>query len=295
MKVFLSWSGETSHRVACAFRDWLPSVLQFVTPYVSSEDIDKGARWSSDIAHELEQAAYGILMITHENIGAPWIAFEAGALSKSIEKSRVTPFLFDLKRSDVQGPLLQFQSTVRARDDVQKLVESINKSAEEKEQLTAGLLNKVFSVWWPQLEEALNSIPTPICEVVSDPGVTQNSDSAPILEEILELVRAQHRLLNNPASLLPAEYLREISIAQSTDLGGKKKYAGIAKWFHSKLDDLESLYRTISGKSRPYLTNSEVSDFQTLIQDLRRVDQAMPRIEEMLGTALIIFLLYLKL
>lgn len=50
MKVFISWSGNKSHKVAMIFREWLPSVIQSLEPYVSSEDIDKGARWSSDIA-----------------------------------------------------------------------------------------------------------------------------------------------------------------------------------------------------------------------------------------------------
>ena len=68
MKVFLSWSGEVSHKVAIVFRDWLPSVIQAIEPYVSSEDIDKGARWSTDIAEELENSTFGILCVTKENI-----------------------------------------------------------------------------------------------------------------------------------------------------------------------------------------------------------------------------------
>ena len=70
MKVFLSWSGHRSHQVALALRDWLPSVIQSITPYVSSEDIDKGARWSTDIAKELEDSTFGILCVTKDNLEA---------------------------------------------------------------------------------------------------------------------------------------------------------------------------------------------------------------------------------
>ena len=103
MKVFLSWSGTRSHKIALVFRDWLPSVIQEIVPYVSSEDIDKGARWSTDIAKELADSSFGILCVTRENINAPWLTFEAGALSKTMDKSSVSPFLYDIKRSEVDG------------------------------------------------------------------------------------------------------------------------------------------------------------------------------------------------
>ena len=54
MKVFLGWSGDTSHKVALALHAWLPRVIQTIIPYVSSEDIAKGARWIPDIAKELQ-------------------------------------------------------------------------------------------------------------------------------------------------------------------------------------------------------------------------------------------------
>jgi hypothetical protein len=56
-----------SHRVAASLRDWLPSVLQAIEPYGSSKDIDKGARWNTDISKELEDSSFGILCITPEN------------------------------------------------------------------------------------------------------------------------------------------------------------------------------------------------------------------------------------
>ncbi|WP_462167591.1 TIR domain-containing protein [Pseudoalteromonas sp. GB43] len=145
MKVFLSWSGDLSHKVALTLRDWLPSVIQSIEPYVSSEDIDKGARWSTDIASELADSSYGILCVTKENLHAPWLTFEAGALSKTMDKSYVSPFLFDIKRSEVNGPILQFQSTVFEKDDVKKLLLSLNK-ADSGEQLTAERLEKALDV-----------------------------------------------------------------------------------------------------------------------------------------------------
>ena len=87
MRVFISWSGNKSHKVALVFRDWLPSVIQSIEPYVSSEDIDKGARWSTDIAKELENSTFGILCVTKDNLEAPWLSFEAGALSKTMDKA----------------------------------------------------------------------------------------------------------------------------------------------------------------------------------------------------------------
>ena len=93
MKVFLGWSGEVSHDVALALHSWLPRVIQVVRPYVSSEDIAQGARWSAAIAAELGTSNFGIICVTKENVNSPWINFEAGALSREIDKSRVSPFL----------------------------------------------------------------------------------------------------------------------------------------------------------------------------------------------------------
>lgn len=208
MKIFLSWSGDISHKVACAFRDWLPSVIQSITPYVSSEDIDKGARWSSDIAKELNESSYGIIVVTEENIVAPWVHFEAGALSKSIDKSFVTPFLFNIKRSDVpNGPLLQFQSTVFDKEDIFKLLQSINRRLEEKDMLNEQRLEKAFEVWWPQLKIQLDKL---IANIPSNPKFKKDVEKNDILEELLELVRNQQRILYNPEALLPPEYLMSI-------------------------------------------------------------------------------------
>lgn len=205
MKIFLSWSGELSHKTAIIFRDWLPSVIQSIVPYVSSEDIDKGARWSTDIAKELDNSTFGILCVTKENVHAPWLTFEAGALSKTMEKAAVSPFLFDIKRSEVSGPILQFQSTIFERDDIKKLVASLNRAC-GAEVLSDDRLEKAFQVWYPTLETQLNEL------LQSPPSISLASEEEPIesssdiLEEILDLTRNNQKLLRNP----DGEFVKEV-------------------------------------------------------------------------------------
>jgi hypothetical protein len=126
VKLFITWSGDVSHKLALALRDWLPVVLPFLEPWVSSEDIPKGRRWSPELAHQLETSNSGILCLVPENVSEPWINFEAGALSKSINIARIHPFLLGLDPRQLPGPLGQFQATIFARDDVRKLVKALN-------------------------------------------------------------------------------------------------------------------------------------------------------------------------
>jgi hypothetical protein len=97
MKAFISWSGELSHQVALELRRWIPTVVQAVDAWCSSEDIPKGAHWPSELARELDNASFGILCITRGNMTEPWINFEAGALSKALAGRRVSPFMFGLE------------------------------------------------------------------------------------------------------------------------------------------------------------------------------------------------------
>lgn len=201
MKVFISWSGNLSLKVALVFRDWLPSVIQSIEPYVSSEDIDKGARWSTDIAKELENSTFGILCVTRENLEAPWLSFEAGALSKTMEKTFVTPFLFDIKRSEVQGPILQFQSTIFEKDDIKKMVKTLNKACGEGG-IADNRLDTTFDVWYPRLEDSLNRLKNAESENNETQETEDLTPSVAILEEILELTRDNQKLIRNPNSQL---------------------------------------------------------------------------------------------
>ena len=157
MKVFISWSGSTSKAIAEALHGWIPNVIQAVEPWVSSENIEKGARWSTDMAKQLEETKVGVICLTPDNIEAPWILFEAGALSKTLEQTYVCPYLFGVKPSNLKGPLVQFQTTNADETDTQKLVLTINKALEEQA-LSNKQLEESFKTWWPRLKEKLDSL-----------------------------------------------------------------------------------------------------------------------------------------
>ena len=199
MKIFISWSGPLSRYIAETLRDWLPSVLQTVEPYVSSEDIYKGARWSVDVSRELEFANYGILCVTASNINAPWLNFEAGALSKTFEEGRVSPFLFDIKASNVTGPLLQFQSTVYERDDVFKLMKSINVVTEVP--LEEVRLYRVFEVWWPELYGKLEQAKD-LFSAEKQPK-KMNRSVEEMVAELLDLARVEQKALYDLSQRVP--------------------------------------------------------------------------------------------
>lgn len=122
MKVFLSWSGQQSKEVAKVFKWWLPKVIQSLTPYMSDLDIEGGERWGESIASELNTSNVGLICVTRDNVNKPWINFESGALSKSVEnaKVRVIPFLFNMPSAQLKGPLLQFQYVEFTKEGVKK-------------------------------------------------------------------------------------------------------------------------------------------------------------------------------
>ncbi len=90
------------------------------------------------------------------NMHEPWLNFEAGAVSKSLEFGKVAPLSIGISKSDVTGPLSQFQVTEFNESDVLHLVRSINKASQtpiDEEQLARN-----FKVCWPYLDKSINDL-----------------------------------------------------------------------------------------------------------------------------------------
>jgi hypothetical protein len=105
MKVFMSWSGDRSRAFAEQLKPWLEQVLPGTDVWLSSEDIDKGTIWFTEIIGELERCHVGVICVTRENHLSPWIHFEAGGMVKGLGKTRVVTILLDINRST--RPLLK--------------------------------------------------------------------------------------------------------------------------------------------------------------------------------------------
>ena len=183
MNVFISWSGERSKLVAIFLREWLSCVLQNVSPWVSSKDIDRGSLWFSEISAKLGETAVGIICLTQENKEKPWILFEAGALAKGLNSSRVCTLLVDLEPKDIGDPLAQFNHTAPDRNGIFDLVSTMNVASGAK-LLDEQVLRRVFDTYWPQFESEF-------AEILKNTPNTQLKPRAKddVLSEILENTR----------------------------------------------------------------------------------------------------------
>jgi hypothetical protein len=185
MKIFISWSGNRSKSVASLLKQWLADVLQGDQIFMSEHDIGAGSRWLLELNNELETSHFGIICVTPENLDAPWLLFEAGALSKAVKLARVVPYLLDVKITDIVGPLAQFQGVEADEIGTYKLLGSINSARELR--LADDQLSRAFEKWWPDLRKQLGDIPLP-----SEKIHAQRSDRA-LLEEMLQLLRNVQR------------------------------------------------------------------------------------------------------
>ena len=157
MNIFVSTSGVISLRVAKALKDWLRKVLPNVKLWISDEDMAGGKYWQTILSHQLNELHACITVITKENINAPWIYFESGALSKNTQQSVVLPYLFNLEIPDIHHtPLAQFQGRIANKEGTRKLILDLNNNLPNKSPEDS--INFLFNNTWHVLDEELNRI-----------------------------------------------------------------------------------------------------------------------------------------
>ena len=206
MKVFVSWSGELSKKIAESIKRWLPCIIQSVDVFYSPEDIEKGENWDSKISKELSECKYGIICLTSENVSASWINFEAGAIAKSLD-SRVATLMINISPSDIKGPLSRYQATKIEKEDFYQLVCNINDQCESP--IRSEVLKTAFDGLWSNMITEINEIISTSKKTSLNTKKGQNNSEA--IEEILLLLRKQNTILSSPQQLLPEEYFEHIN------------------------------------------------------------------------------------
>jgi len=125
-KIFISWSGENSKKIAKEIKFILEDKIFEGTKlkcFVSDEDITSGEDWLNKIKDELMNCKWIILCITKENVMAPWIYYEAGAtVARDIPS---TPLLINCDINLLHKSPLNCKQCTNF-DDEQKFIKMIN-------------------------------------------------------------------------------------------------------------------------------------------------------------------------
>jgi hypothetical protein len=239
--LFISWSGN-SRPLAEALREWLPTALHSVDPWMSEEDIHKGARFLEEIDRALAQCQAGIICITPENSHSVWVAFEAGALASRVQQSKlVVPVTVRMRSSDLQGPLAMFQGCQLVKKDMLRLVKSLNELNTDEDRIPEARLLATFEGVWPRLESLL-----PELELAPPTGdgavVAQRKPDSQLLEEILDVSKAIRVLVEDKirapgpqpagpeiAAQQIAEAIVYSPMASGSGLQGRDAYTSLAE------------------------------------------------------------------
>jgi TIR domain len=261
-QVFISWSGPRSHAMAQALHEWLPEVIQTVRTWLSSADIEKGTRWAAELATQLQDTKIGIICLTRDNLSAPWLLFEAGALSKTVTQAHVCPFVLDVEPVDITGPLSQFQLTrATVRDDTLKLVLTIHSVLGESG-IEASTVERQFSRVWPEFEKKLRDIPE------SSEAPRPSRPDREVLEEILGSVRTLEREIIGPAPADASAQRLTILEATNAELAAAKE----------RLRQVGELSQRELAHNRHLLKELEARDSVT-VQEANRLEARLKALE----------------
>jgi hypothetical protein len=265
MKVFVSWSGSVAKEIASAISRYLELIVPGVECFVSSDEIEKGSRWSSAIAQQLQDSDYGILILTKENIAAPWLFFEAGALSKSLDRGRVAPILFNITVADIAStPLGQFQSAFFAREEVGRLCRELAKAGQVDD---PEKIQSYFEKFWPDLDQAVTKAlgANPRVDVSKDP-VEQT------LREFNRRLASISAQLSRPELVLPIEYLSRAILHANDKEGVVAKLSGHIFECEQVIDEI--------GSALSYLDLNDIEELRDFVGAVEGVTAGFQSLED---------------
>jgi hypothetical protein len=147
VRIFISFSGPTGHRLAVTIHNWLPRVTS-AELYLSSRNLTPGRIWIEQLAQELRTTDHAILCLTRDNLRSGWVHFEAGAAFKGLGESRVVPYMLDVDPKHLPEPIRFFQSAPASRAGTLQLLQSLG----------LPVVREDFDRAWPELERELRRL-----------------------------------------------------------------------------------------------------------------------------------------
>lgn len=203
--------------MADALRDWIHDVIQNVECFCSTEDIRAGQRWNNEVNSWLSETDFGVLCVTPENMKAPWLNFEAGALAKRIDDdARVVPVTLGFQPAALEEPLKQFNGVPADRLGFLRLMKSIAEIAHPTMNI-----ERHFDRWWGDLEEKIQGIPSADAQV-SEP---EPPDVSEMFTDIMSSIRGlsnelRHRPPAASGSVMSASEYRSVAsiLAENEEL-----------------------------------------------------------------------------
>jgi hypothetical protein len=286
VKVFISQSRDRSRAVAFELQQFVRLLVPGTEPWVSNTGIEKGSRWSPELAENLDDAGAGIICLDADNLDDRWILFEAGTLARK-PQDKVWTFLLDIDYSQVQQPLSQFQHTKAERSDVLLMIQSISNTAAKAgtPQRTDADVRVVFDALWPQVEARLAQIKaTP----AANPKPIRTTDE--MLTEVLDTVRGLSKQAEASA-WVPEKSLKMLHMIYRAVLGDKAPPLAelrkiVASWDEgSPLPAVDTASGRWSFNGRQYSGPPQFTEEPTTVKPLREFVEMRSAAASTLGFA----------
>ena len=270
MKIFLSFSGDLSNKIAEATKVFLETVVPNIELFLSSVDISNGEIWQKSLINELSKCRFGLFILTRDNQDSAWIHFEAGALSKGDPANPIVPICFGFPIDELDSPIkIIYQGFSFEKKKMIELVHKINAALEPP--IKDKNLEEYISAFWDKYEDAVNkAIEENEKEIEPEDGITKVVKEVRINRTILrdftsnfnnkithiQLKKPPQELMDDLISLTLhyANFIRYDSLkAETTRITPKKKYREMF---------LSDLYFLIKGYN--LLKNSPLDQEKTL-------------------------------
>ncbi|MBU8865574.1 toll/interleukin-1 receptor domain-containing protein [Paenarthrobacter sp. MMS21-TAE1-1] len=145
--------------MAQAIYKCLPSLFDNAKPWISTEN-RSGSIWLPEIDKQLSDTDFGIVCVSKQNQGAPWLNYEAGALSRKVDAKRelMPVLLVDFDDTvEVTGPVTGFQMKFANLEDFFVIMKDLNES-ELGPGIDADILRMRVELIWPSIEAEVKKV-----------------------------------------------------------------------------------------------------------------------------------------